>query len=1244
MSKETLNNSNLVNISSSNLETYIKTDSNNFLNEIKNDNLKEKKQSPFSNLIIYFKISSDSEKKMMIIGLICSILSGITFPLFIYYIGKLINVISATDEHKKEIFFKDFMKSHQRKIDENINIILLIGFITMFFHFFFTFFLKLVSLYQIQKIKKYFFELLFKKKINVIQENKELIGKVLLDKFKNIEEGNCYIIGKLFEIISQTFVFLFISIFHSWKLCLMVLFVSPLIFFFEFFFIDDVKHNNKKINENQEKINLYMKEIIDNIITISTFANFEYEIEKYQNLENQNFSIKKINSFYYSFSLSGIASFISFSYCFGILYGKRLITDGDLNTYTQNEIDSGDIFFITISTIISVLSVSKIIDFYFKINKSSNSLFDYIIKEKKNDNYNIIPGEDLIEEAKFNINEGEIKFDNVTFSFDNTSFNNINCLFEKGKKNVIVGKKESGKTTILDLIIGLHEIKSGTINIDNININHFSKKTLSNRISYIKQNPKILKASFRENIILNRTIYSDNLIKTCELTNLKNMILSSDLKYETIPNKNLTLSQLKRIEIARAILSNPKIILIDEIDSNVDKNDNELNEAIENLFNLKNCTFIIVSKNLNTIKNADNIFYVEKGNLIQYGNIEEMKNCEEYNLLIENYEKEEMKKNLKNEYENLFKNESNQVVNYLKKEEFKSNENNFVFNQIILFIGKYLFKTVISIIGIFFNGLCIALKYFIFSKSIIALSDTMIGDLEDNTMICACVFILLSIFHFAFSFIDTFFFEYLINLFCLEYKNKIFSKFFMVPLSYFNFNSNCYKYQIKYKEIKYIFNCFFRNCIKSFGVFIICFPISFYFEWKITLMSIVMSIFYLLSYLFYLKCSNQLLNLYIEPEKEKKYIYHICNDIKTIQSYYYNQKASENYENLLKKNNSEIIKIYVKQSIIKLLNILIFTSLFYIVVHFSGYLIKNYHLSFSDFYVSLTLIYCLTINLKPIIFLFINFKEMKKLLEKNLSILTEENQLNLSEEKSDKKIIEELKGRIEFINVTFYDPIYPSEKILNNISFVIEEGKKICIVGLDNKAKEYIFYLICGLYHPNEGEILIDGDNILKYNIINLRKKIGLLMKNKTLIFNNSLYNNISYGNLKKEKEEIYEISKICDISNLIYEDTIIKNNNVSLDLEQKINLTRIMVKSPQILLIDGDYIKDEELKGKLNNFMKNITCITILNTINKESIKLYDLILLIHNGHLIEQGTHEELKLKNDKYLKYISFASLDN
>ena len=82
---------------------------------------------------------------------------------------------------------------------------------------------------------------------------------------------------------------------------------------------------------------------------------------------------------------------------------------------------------------------------------------------------------------------------------------------------------------------------------------------------------------------------------------------------------------------------------------------------------------------------------------------------------------------------------------------------------------------------------------------------------------------------------------------------------------------------------------------------------------------------------------------------------------------------------------------------------------------------------------------------------------MKKLLEKSLSILTGENQLNSYEEKNDKKIIEELKERIEFINVTYYDPIYPSEKILNNISFVIEKRKKFVLLVKIIKKKNIFF-------------------------------------------------------------------------------------------------------------------------------------------------------------------------------------------
>lgn len=143
-------------------------------------------------------------------------------------------------------------------------------------------------------------------------------------------------------------------------------------------------------------------------------------------------------------------------------------------------------------------------------------------------------------------------------------------------------------------------------------LNIIQKKLLRNKISYITQNPKILNVSLKENIILNRTMFSENLERVCEIANLKDLISSNNLQDDIILNENLTESQIKRIEIARAILTEPKIILIDDIDSDIDDNDSDLKQAIDNLYNIKNCTFIIVSNNLNTIKNAEKIFFMEK--------------------------------------------------------------------------------------------------------------------------------------------------------------------------------------------------------------------------------------------------------------------------------------------------------------------------------------------------------------------------------------------------------------------------------------------------------------------------------------------------------------------------------------------------------------------------------------------------------------------------------------------------------
>ncbi len=1204
----------------------------------------EKKQSLFSNLKIFFNISDKTEKKMMILGLICAIGNGVTFPLFIFYIGKSINSISDTDDHKKEDYFKDYMKSQQKKIDKNVKIFIIVGFLSMFFHFFFNFFNKYVSLKQMQRIKKYFFELLMKKNaILYNNDNKHLIGKVIINNCKNIEKGNCYIIGKLFKIISQSLIFLLISLFVSWKLSLMILFVSPLIFFFQFFFFDDIKYNKEKIKDKKKITNTYTKEIINNIITILSYANFEYELEKYKKLELEEYSLHKKNAIYISISLAGIAFFTSFSYCFGVLYGKRLIIDGELNSYTKNELDSGDIFIVIISIILFDLSISHIINFYSKISNSSNSFLYFNFNEKNKEKEENIES-DLVEDGKFNDIDGEIKFDNVNYfieeSLPKPIIYNISLVFEKGKKNVIIGNNESGKTTILDLIIGLYEINTGNILIDNNGIKIYSKKLLSTKISYITQNPKIFNTSLKENIILNRTLYSENLEKVCEIANLKDLISSNVLQYDTILNGNLTKSQIKRIEIARAILTDPKIILIDDIDSDIENNDIDLKQAIDNLYNIKNCTFIIVSSNLNTIKNADKIFFMEKGNLISYGNYEQMKNYNEFNLYINEYEEKEKKQELKTQYEELFEEEINKKIKYIEEGTNDINIHKHLFNEFFSFIGNHIIRIIISIISIILNGICIGIKFFILCKCIISLSDSVLGDLEDNGMIWGCSYIILSIFHFFITFIDNILFENIVNLFCLEIKNKIFCKFFQLPLTYFDIKNDVHKnIKIKKEEVEFYFNVF-RNCTKSFGVFVICFPIVFYFEWKITLMGLLLSFIYLLCYFLYIRISNNLFYIENDIDKEIKYINNFYDNIRPVYTYNYKKPIFNNYEKLITKNNNKIIKSLLIQSIIKLISIFCVSILFSLIIHFSGSLIKNYHLSFPDLLSSLTLIFCMSINLKPIIFMFIQFKYIKNSIGNILSILNEECNFNILKEGKTNKIINEIKGKIEFINVSLNNPKNPTEKILNNISFTIEEGKKICFIGLDNEAKKYILYLICGLYQINEGQILIDGENINKYNLIELRKKIGLLIKNHDPIFSGTIYDNISYGDVKKEKEDIENISKICEISNLIFDNQTIKKENVSEDLEQKINITKIMVKSPQIFLIEGDFISNNELKTKLNTFIDKKTSITILNKVD-DYMEEFDLIYLIHNGKIVEKGTHEELKSKNDKYSKYLSFSS---
>ena len=231
-------------------------------------------------------------------------------------------------------------------------------------------------------------------------------------------------------------------------------------------------------------------------------------------------------------------------------------------------------------------------------------------------------------------------------------------------------------------------------------------------------------------------------------------------------------------------------------------------------------------------------------------------------------------------------------------------------------------------------------------------------------------------------------------------------------------------------------------------------------------------------------------------------------------------------------------------------------------------------------------------------------------------------------------------GNIEFKNVSFSYPTKPDQLILNNLSFVINAGQKVGLVGLSGSGKSSIIQLIVRFYDVNKGEILIDGKNIQDYNLYELRKKIGLVSQEPS-IFKRKVYENILYGDLDAKKEKVLEMAQRAHINYLIKRDNNEKDTPLSGGEKQRVAIARAFLKEPSIILLDEatsamDIETEKEVIKNINeNLIRNKTCINVSHRLS--SIINSDIIFVLDKGQLVEKGTHDELlKLKGKYYTLY--------
>lgn len=241
--------------------------------------------------------------------------------------------------------------------------------------------------------------------------------------------------------------------------------------------------------------------------------------------------------------------------------------------------------------------------------------------------------------------EGNIEFKNVTFKYpneENEIFKEFNIKIPTGKKIAIVGKSGQGKTSIFNLLLRYFDVDGGVILIDDLPIEDFTEDALRQNIAIIRQEPFIFNKTILENLkIIDPYMSLKKIRNACKLAEIDDYIMSLPKKYDTMIGEggiNLSGGQKQRLAIARALLKDSKIILFDEATSALDnENQAKIKKAIDNL--VKDHTIIIVAHRLSTIIDADIIYLIDDGKVVDEGTHKSLlRKNEIYKTLYENEE------------------------------------------------------------------------------------------------------------------------------------------------------------------------------------------------------------------------------------------------------------------------------------------------------------------------------------------------------------------------------------------------------------------------------------------------------------------------------------------------------------------------------------------------------------------------------------------------------------------------------
>jgi subfamily B ATP-binding cassette protein MsbA len=370
----------------------------------------------------------------------------------------------------------------------------------------------------------------------------------------------------------------------------------------------------KQSTITQEKLGIILSTIEETLGGIRVIKAFNAEKKQFKKFEGQNEELLEIKNKVNRRRdmASPVSEILGITTVICVLwYGGRLVLRNSF-------LDPGDFlaYILIFSQVIQPLKSLSTASYNVRKGAASVDRIEHLINED-------IGVKEIAKPIILDHFQNSIEFKNVSFSYeDKIILDQINLKIEKGKMIALVGSSGAGKSTLADLIPRFHDAFGGEILIDGIDIKHYSLESLRNQMGIVTQEPILFNDTIANNISLGMENASEDQVEAAaKVANAHNFILQKENGYQTsIGERGNKLSggEKQRVTIARAVLKNPPILILDEATSSLDTESEKLvQDAINNLMN--NRTSIVIAHRLSTIRHADEIIVLQKGKVVERG-------------------------------------------------------------------------------------------------------------------------------------------------------------------------------------------------------------------------------------------------------------------------------------------------------------------------------------------------------------------------------------------------------------------------------------------------------------------------------------------------------------------------------------------------------------------------------------------------------------------------------------------------